>query len=520
MLKNPEKSLTDLLGKNYTESVCRASAALGLGTEAELRRIAEERVAFYPEKFAGKSDGLVLRSGEKLVEGLAEKDSNSGAGTDAFAKAFHRNAAPLSGLGCVRIGEDGRIALIGKSEHYQASLGHNFPGFRLLENARKIGILNATHNNTRGFITRLLEQELVRIANGLKKGDSEGLKRVLASREPHVLNRVINLETGSIACEAAFKMALARFYRLQETFPAAKYSGKIPVFLVMADYRNGKAANYHGTSVTTQLMRGMWPELEAGLERAGLLKVVPCAINNFSDFEKKVGSFDSGKYKVALFTHELVLMNYGGIRLEDEYVRKTHALCASHDIPVFVDEIQSCMWSPELFLFREYGCHPDFVSVGKGFPAGQYPASKILTTAPMDNLNQFGALVTNGQEELASLANLITIVFAEANAENTRAMGNLWQSELRAAAEKFPELVREIEGQGLLSAIFFRTPESAVKFCGTMGERFGIDASAQTYKADCPPAALMKLPLLADETVIRRVSFCAIESLKLVSGKA
>ena len=49
--------------------------------------------------------------------------------------------------------------------------------------------------------------------------------------------------------------------------------------------------------------------------------------------------------------------------------------------PVMVDEIQSCIWSPELFLFREFGLEPDFVSVGKGFPGGQYPASRILTTA-------------------------------------------------------------------------------------------------------------------------------------------
>ena len=37
-----------------------------------------------------------------------------------------------------------------------------FPGYRLLETARALGIPNATHNNTRGCITRLLEEELVR----------------------------------------------------------------------------------------------------------------------------------------------------------------------------------------------------------------------------------------------------------------------------------------------------------------------------------------------------------------------
>ena len=131
-------------------------------------------------------------------------------------------------------------------------------------------------------------------------------------------------------------------------------------------------------------------------------------------------------------------MNYAGIRLADDFVARTHAVCGERDIPVFVDEIQSCMWSPEIFLFREYKCRPDFVSVGKGFPGGQYPASKMLATVPMDDLNLFGALVTNGQEELASLANLVTLEFARANAEETRKLEKLWRSAVDSAVAPYP----------------------------------------------------------------------------------
>ena len=47
-------------------------------------------------------------------------------------------------------------------EHYHVPLGHEFPGFALLDVARTLGISNATHNNTRGHITRRLEEALVR----------------------------------------------------------------------------------------------------------------------------------------------------------------------------------------------------------------------------------------------------------------------------------------------------------------------------------------------------------------------
>jgi acetylornithine/succinyldiaminopimelate/putrescine aminotransferase len=196
-----------------------------------------------------------------------------------------------------------------------------------------------------------------------------------------------------------------------------------------------------------------------------------------------------------------VLMNYGGILLDADYLRQAYALCEQHDIPTMVDEIQSCIWSPQYFLYREYGLRPDFVSIGKGFPGGEYPASRILTTAPMDNLSQFGALVTNGQEELASLAYLVTMTFLEANRSYVDEVGKYYQSELERLAGLYPGVISEIEGFRHLSTIFFHQAEKAIQFIAYLNEA-GIDISAQTYKADCPPAALTKLPLISSPKMV------------------
>ncbi|MDD3952837.1 MAG: aminotransferase class III-fold pyridoxal phosphate-dependent enzyme [Lentisphaeria bacterium] len=504
MLKNLCLSLSDLVGADYAEHVCRASAALGLGDLAELRRLANDPVDFFPEDLSVRLDALLDSAGGRMLEAFS--GSSSGAGTRSFDAALQRQNAPLSGLGYYRLVEDGCLAIMGKSEHYQASLGHNFPGYQLLQHAAAIGITNITHNNTRGHVTRLLERELVRVANGLAPEQQSELDAVLASKEPHVLNRVINLETGSLACEAAFKMMLARFYRLQETFPEPVHAGKTPVFLVMGDYKGGLEANYHGTTIMTQMLRGMWPGLYEKMAATGLFKVVPVAINDPDSFAQAVEKYHCGKCRVAGFLHELVLMNYGGIRLKNDWVENGHRICQQQDIPVFIDEIQSCMWSPEIFLFREYGSHPDFVSLGKGFPGGMYPASRVLTTAAMDNLNQFGALVTNGQEELASLANLITLRFAEANAAHTRMLGQRWQELLQQLAGRHPGFIRRAEGDGLLGTLLFYDADQAVAFCRMMNEQYRIDVSAQTYKADCPPAALTKLPLIASEKLLEFIA--------------
>ena len=131
-----------------------------------------------------------------------------------------------------------------------------------------------------------------------------------------------------------------------------------------------------------------------------------------------------------------------------------------------------------------------------------YPASRMVTTAAMDNLNQFGALVTNGQEELASLANLITIRFAEHNAEHTALIGKYWQDKLHDLAAEFPDQIKKVEGDGLLGTLFFATADAAAEFCGKLNKEYSIDISAQVYKANCPPAALTKFPLIASEKLL------------------
>jgi acetylornithine/succinyldiaminopimelate/putrescine aminotransferase len=503
MIQSVCLSLSDLLGSSYIDSVCRASAALGLGTYDSLLELGQRKVDFYPAELADFLDAQLEQSGEALFPAFA--GSSAGAGTQAFEAALHRQSAPLSGLGFFRLPEDGCPALIAKSEHYQASLGHNFPGYGLLQFAARIGITNITHNNTRGHVTRLLERELIRVANGLQREEQEQLEALIASDEPHLLNRVLNLQTGSLACEAALKMMLARFYRLQDNFPEPVHSGKTPVFLVMGDFKGGKEANYHGTNILNQLLRGMWPGLAARMEAAGIYKCQPVPINDYAAFAEIFAREHSGNSRVAGFMHELVLMNYGGIRLQNAYVQACHKLCQENEVPVFIDEIQSCMWSPEMLLYKEYGCRPDFVAIGKGFSGGTYPASRLLCSAKMDNLNQFGALVTNGQEELASLAYLITMRFAEENAAHIKEAGLSWQKMLTELQGKNTHLIKKIEGDGLLASIFFHQAEKAVQFCQKMQEKHHVDISAQTYKADCPPAALSKLPLIASEKMMRRI---------------
>ena len=462
-----------------------------------MRRTAQEAIEFWPESLQRRLHQLLPQTGQQVVAPWPA--SRPGAGTRAFREAAKPGLAPLSGLGYFRVGEDGRLHVISKSEHYHAAVGHAFPGYALLERARVLGIPQATHNNTRGAITRRLEEELIRSANGLSAADD--LDAVLRSDEPTVLNRVLNLETGSLAAEAALKLALARFYRHEPAGPAPRYRGRVPVVLVLGDDEGTTGGNYHGTTILTQVLRGLWPELAAGADEAGLLRVCAVRPNSIADLDEAFRRFEAPPLKIAAFFHEIVMMNYGARRLGEEFLQHAYRLAAAHDVPTVADEIQSCMWYEGLFLFRQYGLKPAMLALGKGFPGGQYPASRLLLAAPYDVMPQFGTLVTNGQEELASLAYLVTMRWAAANGPAITAAGRRLEEEFRRLPREFPLRLAGVEGRGHLLGLRFHDLAGGQAFAKAMNG-MGCDISVQSYKKDCPPVALTKLPIIADDPLI------------------
>ena len=468
--RNCALSLADLAGTDYTESVCAARAVLGGEDRKDLEDKAREPVDLYPTAFATRCDELLEKVGTSVSPSLP--GSNAGAGSAAFEAATKTSAAPLSAMGCFRIGEDGYVRLTTKAEHYHLSVGHAFPGYDLIARAKALGIPNATHNNTRGHITRLLEDGLVQAANP----------------DTRRLSRVINLQTGSLAMEAAIKILLNRFFRSESEEPKTPlFHGRVPVLLVIA-------GNYHGTAMVSQLLRGMWPEL-------GCFEVRAIPPNDLDQLRAALEESDTPPRKAAGFIHEIVLMNLGALTLNEAFLEGAYAMCRVRDVPVVADEVQTCMWSPELFMFREYGLEPDLVALGKGFSGGENAGSRVITTPAMDGMQQFGALVTNGQEELTSLAYLITMAFAQRNRDYILHAGDRYRSGLEHLAKTHSDRIERIEGRRHLASLFFDSLETTRAFVDALTAR-GLDISVQTYKADCPPSALTKLPLTASVKMI------------------
>lgn len=126
-------SLADLCGEGYIRAVCASHAALTGEAPAAVTEAAFKRVEFFPQALERRLLHLLPKTGQKVGTRLAA--TPAGATTHQFEAHTKLNAAPLSALGYFRIGEDGRLYLIAKSEHYHAPLGHSFPGYGLLDRA-------------------------------------------------------------------------------------------------------------------------------------------------------------------------------------------------------------------------------------------------------------------------------------------------------------------------------------------------------------------------------------------------
>ena len=120
-------------------------------------------------------------------------------------------------------------------------------------------------------------------------------------------------------------------------------------------------------------------------------------------------------------------------------------------------------------------------------------------------VSQFGALVTNGQEELASLAYLITMEFIAANGPHIQAAGGYYHARAAELVKKHPGVCTGVEGDAHMTALCFARVDDAVDFCARMNRDFCVDISAQTYKPNCPPVALTKLPLIVTESMADRL---------------
>lgn len=185
----------------------------------------------------------------------------------------------------------------------------------------------------------------------------------------------------------------------------------------------------------------------------------------------------------------------GGIHVpQDGYLQYARELCDKYEAMLFFDEIQSGMGRTGTFLACQgYGVKPDIVTLAKGL-AGGVPIGAFLATAkaaeafsPGDHGSTFG-----GNPLACAAANaVLTVLETERLADNAVKMGDYLMQALKGLQQKYPAIISEVRGKGLMvGAELTRPGREVVDRCLEKGAI--INCTAGTVLRFVPPLGISR----------------------------
>jgi acetylornithine/N-succinyldiaminopimelate aminotransferase len=147
-------------------------------------------------------------------------------------------------------------------------------------------------------------------------------------------------------------------------------------------------------------------------------------------------------------------MGEGGVRVvAPEFLRSLRQLCDEHGLLLIFDEVQTGMGrTGDLFAYQHTGVTPDIVALAKALGGG-FPVGACLATAEAAKGMTAGTHgSTFGGNPLAMAAGnaVLDVMLADGFFERVRQNGLLLKQRLAELKDRFPLVLAEIRGEGLL----------------------------------------------------------------------
>jgi acetylornithine/N-succinyldiaminopimelate aminotransferase len=148
------------------------------------------------------------------------------------------------------------------------------------------------------------------------------------------------------------------------------------------------------------------------------------------------------------------IMGEGGIKVIPDYCLKgLRKLCNKKNILLILDEVQCGIGrSGKFFAFEHAKIKPDIVPIAKGIGGG-FPIGAVLVNKKVASGMKPGSHgSTFGGNPLAmSVGNAVMdIMFKKGFLGNVTKNGKYFLSELNKLKEKYPKIIKEVRGKGLL----------------------------------------------------------------------
>jgi putrescine aminotransferase len=253
--------------------------------------------------------------------------------------------------------------------------------------------------------------------------------RRLAEVTPGDLRKTFWCSTGTEAVEGALK--LARLYTRKSKFISTINS-------------------FHGKTLGSLSVTGR------DLFRQPFLPLLNAAFVPYGDADAIEAAIDEDTAAVIL---EPIQGEGGVIVPPDDYLPTVREICTRQGVLLILDEVQTGLGrTGKMFGCNHTNVVPDIMCLGKAISGGVIPCAAFHTTDEVFKSfhpNPFYHTSTFGANPMATTAAATTIqVLQEENlVERCAEMGDYFMAGLRQLHERFPVIIRDVRGRGLLIGV-------------------------------------------------------------------
>ena len=290
-------------------------------------------------------------------------------------------------------------------------------------------ILGHCHEN---LVKTIQEQskKLWHVSNAFIIPDQERLAKRLT--ENTFADFVCFQNSGTEATEASIKIARKYFHKIGKP-----EKNRIITF---------KGA-FHGRTLASLFAANNPKHIEGFGPKVDGFDQVP-----FADHEAIKKAINKDTAAIMLET----ILGEGGIKIvPDVCLKGLRNLCDEHGILLILDEVQSAYRTGNFFAFESSGINPDIVPIAKGIGGG-FPLGACLVTKKVAvgmTAGTHGS--TFGGNPLAmAVGNAVLDVILKKNFLNdVKKKGNYFHKELNKVKKKYPKIIEEVRGVGLMIGI-------------------------------------------------------------------
>jgi putrescine aminotransferase len=363
----------------------------------------------------------------------------------------------------------------------EGAILHDLLGREYIDCLGGYGIFSAGVNHPK--IVKAVTDQLHRMAlnsQELLEPWRAALARVLAEVTPGDLQNSFFINNGTDAIEGAIK--LARLYTKRHTFIST-------------------LGGFHGKSMGSLSLMGKASFREPF--QSGLQDVRFVPYGDATALEDELQRCDLVGTHVAGVVLEPVQGEAGGVVPPDDYLPRARAACTKYGALLIADEIQTGMGrTGKLWGVDHWDVVPDIMCLGKSIGGGVMPLSAFIANPTVWEVmipNPIIHSTTFGGNPLACAAGLaaIEVTLEEDLPGQAAAKGDFLLRELAGLQRKYPQVLAEAHGKGLLIGLEFPVQEIGWQVAAGLFKRgvlvAGTYSKAQVIRVEPPLGIPMEL---------------------------